>query len=382
MPSIISEPKTNPFLISTLYSEAAPMIWLAPLLIGLCGSPAAAAQATHSTALYNQFFPAWDNMLKDYLEHNCQEVVTNYRNATFNDTHISYEAELSAAAVVLGLAPSILQMVSPTPADTALISLRRPILALLLSLASPATVFSEAATYASNIAVLSKPLSQQIRGTFPYTAGRLLSAGASVDVSNYVAALLSAIQYILALAAVANSAYRTYQLCVWTVCSFSPIVVFLPALWHGTVVLLHLGGWIAQRLNLQRAEATRGAKKSTDAQDRQRAKFGWGSRAKSWVRNEATPSVFAEKLLVENRAAGPAPFFSVVTAALYAGVPVHLLYGTLVLSSLTFISAFDSITVVAFYAISTVVSKAIVYFECASIHAVASENLDATAEEE
>lgn len=81
----------QPFLISTLYSEAAPMIWLAPLLIGLCGSPAAAAQATHSTALYNQFFPAWDNMLKDYLEHNCHEVVTNYRNATFNDTHISYE---------------------------------------------------------------------------------------------------------------------------------------------------------------------------------------------------------------------------------------------------------------------------------------------------
>lgn len=62
----------------------------AALLLGLCAWPAAAAKATHSTVLYQQFFPAWDEMLKGYLEHNCQENITNYRNASFNDTHISY----------------------------------------------------------------------------------------------------------------------------------------------------------------------------------------------------------------------------------------------------------------------------------------------------
>ncbi|OAA81780.1 hypothetical protein LEL_01325 [Akanthomyces lecanii RCEF 1005] len=180
------------------------------------------------------------------------------------------QAELSAAAVVLGLAPTILQMVSPTPVDTAMVSLRRPILALLLSLASPATVFSEVVNYADVIDALSKPLSRQSRRSFPYTAGRLLGGGGT---RNYMSSLVSGIQYTLALAAVANSAYRTYQLCVWTV-----------------------------------------------------------------------------------------------------------LYGTLVLSSLTFISAFDSISVVAFYAISTIVSKAIVYFECAGIQAVASQTLDAANE--
>lgn len=61
---------------------------------------------------------------------------------------------------------------------------------------------------------------------------------------------------------------------------------------------------------------------------------------------------------------------------------LQILYGTLVLSSLTFISAFDSISVVAFYAISTIVSKAIVYFECAGIQAVASQSLDTAAEGE
>ncbi|OAA73826.1 hypothetical protein ISF_00727 [Cordyceps fumosorosea ARSEF 2679] len=366
------------------------MIWLAPLLVALWAAPTAAAKATHATALYKQFFPAWDVMLKEYLETDCQQDITNYRNATFDNTHVSYavfnclleqfpefrKAELSAAAVVLGLAPTILQMISPTPADTALVSLRRPVLALLLSLASPATVFSEAARYADNIEALSKPLSGQFRGSFPFTTGRLLGGG-----GGYVTGLLSTAQYILALAAVVNSAYRTYQLCLWTVCSFSPITVFLPALWHGTVALLHLGGWIAQRLNLQSAEGARDAERG-DGQDWRGMTTGWGSRMKSWLINETTPSAFAEKLPVENRAAGPAPFFSAVTAALYAGVPVHILYGTLVLSSLTFISAFDSISVVAFYAISTIVSKAIVYFECAGIQAVASQSLDTAAEGE
>ncbi|OAQ95632.1 hypothetical protein LLEC1_04063 [Akanthomyces lecanii] len=367
-------------------------MWLAVFVVGLWASPvAAAAKATHSTVLYQQFFPAWDEMLKEYLERDCQQNITDYRNASFNNTHISYavfgclleqfpefrKAELSAAAVVLGLAPTILQMVSPTPVDTAMVCLRRPILALLLSLASPATVFSEAAKYADGIDALSRPLSRQSRGSFPYTAGRLLGGGAT---RHYMSSLVSAIQYIVALAAVANSAYRTYQLCVWTVCSFSPITVFLPALWHGTVVLLHLGGWIALRLNLQRADGSKKTGPTTEEQDWQEMTAGWGSRVKSLFRNEITPSAFAEKLPAESRAAGPAPFFSAVIAALYAGAPVHVLYGTLVLSSLTFISAFDSISVVALYAISAIVSKAIVYFECAGIQAVASQSLDAAVE--
>lgn len=223
--------------------------------------------------------------------------------------------------MVLGLAPTILQMVSPTPVDTAMVSLRRPILALLLSLASPATVFSQAAKYADVIDALSKPLPRQSRGSFPYTAGRLLGGGGT---RNYMSSLVSGIQYTLALAAVANSAYRTYQLCVWTVCSFSPITVFLPALWHGTVVLLHLGGWIALRLNLQRADGVKKAGRGTEEQHWQRMAGGWGSRVKSLFKNETTPSAFAKKLPAESRVAGPAPFFSAVIAALYAGVPVHV----------------------------------------------------------
>ncbi|KAJ3492914.1 hypothetical protein NLG97_g5063 [Lecanicillium saksenae] len=365
-------------------------MWLAAFLAGFYAVPVAAANVTHSTVLYKQFFPAWDGMLKDYLETDCKKNFTNYLNVSFEDTHVSYsvldcllkqfpefrKAELGAAAVVLGLAPTILQMISPTPADTALISVRRPILALLLGMASPASVFSPATSYAESLETLSKPLSRQLRASFPYTTARLLG-GSRRARHGYITGSLSVLQYVLALAAVANSAYRTYQLCVWTVCSFSPITVFLPALWHGTVVLVHLGGWIALRLNSQSAKITKGAREEPHWQS---MATGWQCRLKALLFNETMPSALAKRLPINSREAGPAPFFSVVTSALYVGVPVHVLFGTLVLSSLMFISAFDSIAVVAWYALSTIVANAIVYFEYAGIQAAASEDLENTAE--
>lgn len=66
-------------------------MWKVSLLVGFCASPAvAAAGATHSTLLYWQFFPAWNDMLKGYLECDCQVNITNYRNASFEDSHVSY----------------------------------------------------------------------------------------------------------------------------------------------------------------------------------------------------------------------------------------------------------------------------------------------------
>lgn len=230
--------------------------------------------------------------------------------------------------MVLGLAPTVLQMISPTHADTAMISIRRPVLALLLSMASPASVFLPASTYADSLDALTKPLSRQTRGAFPYTAGRLLGGHRGARSYGFGIGVLSAMQYVLALAAVANSAYRTYQLCVWTVCTFSPITVFLPALWHGTVVLVHLGGWIALRLNSQKAKQGGGGKGrgqiNGEQQPSQATENGWRKWLNAFWKNETTPSAVADKLPVESREAGPAPFFSVVTAVLFVGVPVHV----------------------------------------------------------
>lgn len=129
--------------------------------------------------------------------------------------------------MVLGRTPTVLQMMSPSPAETAMVAIRRPFLALLLSVASPATVFSPVESYYDGVEGLEKPLTAGVRNIFPYTAARLLGSGGG---RSYASGLLSAMQYVAAMAAVANSAYLTYQLCMWTVCSFSPMTVFLPAL--------------------------------------------------------------------------------------------------------------------------------------------------------
>lgn len=209
---------------------------------------------------------------------------------------------MSAAAVVLGLAPTILQMLSPRPCDTALVAVRRPLLALLLSCATPSTTCPPPAQYASIIQSLDSPLPPQARGCFPYTVPRTLGY------HGWMAAVVSAVQYAVALGAAANSAYRTYQLCIWTVCTIVPTRIYLPALWHATVVLLHLVGWAALRLSLRRAP-------------RQRP----GQRAR-WIDvlgSELMPGPLTEKLPVQGRD-GPAPFFSFMTTALYVGVPVHV----------------------------------------------------------
>ncbi|OAA58705.1 hypothetical protein ISF_06488 [Cordyceps fumosorosea ARSEF 2679] len=324
------------------------------LVLGLCASPvaAASAQATHSTVLYQHFFPAWNPYLQGYLQDACREQITNYRNATFSDPRTSYtvldcllkqfpefrKAEMSAAAVVLGLAPTILQMISPRPSDTALVALRRPLLALLLSVASPATTSPPAAQYAEQLQMLDHPLPPRVHGCFPYTVPRVL--GYYEDAAG---GLVSALQYTAALLAAANSAYRTYQLCIWTVCTFVPTRAYLPALWHVAVIPLHLIGWVALLLSLQRRPAPA---PMTATARRQASGPRWLERVKRILASEAIPGAFAKKLPMESRD-GPAPCFSLMTMVLYVSVPIHILYGTMVLSSLAFVSAVDSLGVVA-----------------------------------
>ncbi|KGQ09468.1 hypothetical protein BBAD15_g5167 [Beauveria bassiana D1-5] len=316
----------------------------AALLLGLCAWPAAAAKATHSTVLYQQFFPAWDEMLKGYLEHNCQENITNYRNASFNDTHISY----AVFDCLLQQFPEFRKSPPTRSRSAAQCSFTRNHLFYGSNLCGEGGGLIKTAIEAS---ARQLPLysGQTIRPRLPDPVSIRDAVSPSTSGRGQ-----QRVPYV--------SAVRMDRVLLLTHHRVPPRTLA----WNG-------GAAASQRLG---RAALKRAERGEDTTP------GWASRLKSCIENETTPSAFAKKLPVENRAAGPAPFFSAVIAALYAGAPVHLLYGTLVLSSLTFISAFDSIAVVAFYAMSTIVSKAILYFECAGIQAVASQDLEATTEGE
>lgn len=216
---------------------------------------------------------------------------------------------MGAATVILGLAPSILQALSPSPSSTALLALRRPFLSLLLGFASPSTAGAPAVSdYASSVAALSEPLPVHSRGCFPYTTPRTLGYYGGM------AAVVSVVQYVLALLAVGSSVWRTYQLCIWTVCTFAPTVAYLPALWHGAVGVLHLLGWLAMRLSIRKPEGNRHGSQEKGLWEKMRNAFV----------EEVTPAAFHEAVPVEGRVRGPAPFFSLATTCLYVGVPIHV----------------------------------------------------------
>lgn len=292
---------------------------------------------SRSTAQYQHFFPGWGYILRRHLGGECRGVMANYLDASFPDAGISYQvldcllrqftefrkAELSASAVVLGVIPSILQLLSPTPAETATLALRRPVLALLLS-ASTAS---------------SSPLrpGQRVGEPAPPPHSDAPLPGLAV-----FPAAVSALEYVVAAAAAGNTAYRTYQLCVWTVCTFSPTQAFLPAVWHAAALFLHLLGWTATLVRFR------------------------GGRGR-WLGSELTPSAWAGGFALEKRRGGPGYVLLAMESVMYVAVPMQIFYGTIILSSLVFVSVFDAVVLACWYALSTVLCRAVLVYEIAGM---------------
>ncbi|KLP12075.1 uncharacterized protein LW94_3818 [Fusarium fujikuroi] len=103
-----------------------------------------------SNKQFREFFPAWEPLLKDQLKYNCSSEIQEYLNISSPALRPGYrvincilttmpefrKAELASAAVILGLAPSVLQLLSASYLDTAILAYRRPGLALLLAMCS------------------------------------------------------------------------------------------------------------------------------------------------------------------------------------------------------------------------------------------------------
>src|SRR5437667_4577503 len=101
---------------------------------------------------FHHFFFQWDERLKAIIRDNCSAEFQEYndpdnhsRPATYNliecmlDQFPSYrQAEIAVSGVILGLAPQIIHSVGANSVQISLLSLQRPLLALLISAGSPA----------------------------------------------------------------------------------------------------------------------------------------------------------------------------------------------------------------------------------------------------
>src|SRR2546423_5526073 len=133
---------------------------------------------------------------------------------------------MAAAAVLLGLLPTTLGFVGSTAVEIGLVALRRLLLALLLAAGAPAVSPIRTFDYVDPKDLLEKK---------PGTA-KVFSIGPTVKPA------LALLQYFVALLAVLNLAFVSYEICIRTICSFSPETAYMPALWAFLAVAIHFFG--------------------------------------------------------------------------------------------------------------------------------------------
>ena len=162
-----------------------------------------------------------------YHSHNCLiGPAVNCIIGTMTETN---KANMASAAIVLGLLPTILALAGSTTTETGILSLRRPLLAILLAAGSPSV--------------------NPIR-TFEYhnPFEMLKSGNGSVHLDHSkskCATYIIILQYILAGGAAINTFYISRQLSLRTICSFAEETTYLPILWAALAIAIHICGAVA-----------------------------------------------------------------------------------------------------------------------------------------
>lgn len=282
----------------------------------------------------------------------------------------STKANMAAAAVLLGLLPTTLSLVGSNTVETGALALRRPGLAALLAAGTPAVAPMRLFDYADAGGLLGRRGStvgvREGGGGFEcWKDGgvrRMVGRGRVVVVM---------VEYLAAAAAVANVAHLSYLIGVQAVCSFSSETVYHPPLWAALAVVLHAwGAWtVRMRVGLRDGASESALAMDTDTAGEVDCWF------KLWVRRVLQNLVGLAarefrtcyrgsveeklKLVVKDRTA----WFVFCTWITSIGTVAHIIYGTLIFSSILFVSTSDAVKIVARFVASTVVCRVILVFE-------------------
>lgn len=257
------------------------------------------------------------------------------------NTTESSKANMAAAAVTLGLLPTILGLAGSNIMETSILALRRPLLALILSAASPSVSSIWSSEYRDPSKVLAASLRRRVR---------IEQTAASIRRATFVCIL----EYFVALGALANIAHTTWQLCQRVVFSFAPEIIYGPILFATLAPVLHLAGALALylRVRLRLAEDP--------------AALAKGNSVLFWLRHEFTlcksqPKAMLDVLPYDSTIFLLASCFTSICVVLY------IIYGTFMFSSALFITLGDGLGVGARYLFSTLLCRAVLNYELGGI---------------
>lgn len=242
--------------------------------------------------------------------------------------------------MLLGILPAALVLLGSNTPQVSLLALRRPILAFALAVGTPGVTPTRALQYADHLELLEKRLDVLPIPTY----------------STVSATIVTVLQYLVAFGAVGNVVHITWQLCILTVCSFSPEAIFMPALWVATSFLVNIGSYWAAKLRTRvifSADATR-----EDARRGALARF---------CADELTLS--SRQLPTKIKLRRETYPFIAISWITSLGAIANLILGTLTLSGLQYIGVRDSMVVIARYFASAIACRVVLNLETAGMRA-------------
>ncbi|KAI0484030.1 hypothetical protein GGR56DRAFT_679416 [Xylariaceae sp. FL0804] len=274
--------------------------------------------------------------------------------------------EFTSVSIILGLAPATLLAIGPDATEIAVLSLRRPLLATLLALGSPALRPGSDPVELLRVKPSLRP------GSSPLGA---VLGGASGKQRAVLAVVVALLEYALAGGAVVSVAYNVWELTYEAICwagiqswqtMYVPETAVVP-LWALFALPVQVFFDFAIRLRVRHLSAS---PQRSDSRGGGRVARAWAA-VRDRVAAETTPSAYAP----------PVRFRAAENGFVYAGCNefvklvslTHVLMGTVVLSTIYFIDFRASIRLVSFFLTGALVCKAILRFELYSMQLQASE---------
>ena len=332
-------------------------------------------QAIRAANQFQNWYPEFAATFKASLRDNCTEEYRHYVHGTFESNNTKMDtiqgadhtnqlvepvvncilsstsefikSAMVSAQVLLGLTPAMLAVLGPSIEETSVLFVvgRRPLLAILLAAGCPAVLTMHAFNDQSTVELLKKLLEKrtfddQNTVRLPKERGRLLRPQSAAHPREMFVMIL---QYILAAGAIVNTIINSRKLGIRVVCNFAPHITYLFNIW--AVLALAIHGFSA--LSLCRHIRV------TD-QSKSKGRFNWIIRQfKPLSMRDPVDVEFKEKAYLST-------FFSWLIAMLSV---VHVIGGTLMFSSMLFISVRDSLMPIGLYMASVIVCRGIVAWE-------------------
>lgn len=279
-----------------------------------------------------------------------------HENCILANLPAAYLANYQAAAVIMGLTPTILASLGPSVAETSLLSAHRPLLSFLISLGAPAV-------YPTRVFEFTDPYSV-LRHKEHVLRLPLLGTRSAI--------ICSVLEYICALAAAATIVSTSVQLGAKTILVWSCMNQAMPLLWTCLSAAIHIGASLGYNiaLNPSGRRSNHGHQSTQPGGSQSSARKGTLHRISGLLRREFRICALRKQLRVR-KLEDPPPVAVLLSCLAGVGGFWHMVFGTVIFSSLTLISLIEFLDYVFWrYILAAAVCRLILMVELTGLRSV------------